>query len=181
MTNTRIAAGFLLAVALTAQTPKDAPMKINTCVETIKAYGKHVRFTTEEHLHVLLDERNANRSSELPYFRWEAAAGSIDWFTGAKPVSLAYVKSHMPRAMLLELQFPADPNPHAVQSDVNRLIDAERKYNESQEVAEAGREYIRMLMKKYGIGPDVVFDDDEGGATPVASCGKWEEREWPRK
>lgn len=154
-------------------------MKVNVCVKTIDAYGTHVRFTPQEHLQVLLNDRKARGAQAEPYREWERASRSINWFDGDKPVSLPYVKSHMPRAMLLELRFPVDQNPHMVQADVDRLLEAERIYNESATLAEASDTYLKELMAKYGIGPAAVLDEDMGGATPHPSCEEWEEREWP--
>ena len=168
---------LLPIVGLASQlTQKERPMKISVCVKTIQAYGSHVRFTPQEHIQILLHERNAMFTQRWPYHEWEQASRKINWFDGKKPVSLAYVKSHMPRAMLLELRFPVDPNPHIVQADVDRLLEAERKYNESSKTADAGRTYLHELMSKYGIGPGAVFDEDMGGATPQSGCQKWEER-----
>ena len=167
-------------VSIGAQTKaeKDTPMKIKVCVETVQVYGRHVRFTPEEHVQILLNERNASQAQQKPYWEWEHASRSINWFDGPKPISLSYVKSHMPRAMLLELRFPVDQNPRTVQADVDRLLETEKKYNESTKFADVGRDYLVGLLKKYGIGPSAILDEDQGGATPQSECGKWEEREW---
>ncbi len=168
-------------IPLSAQINRKDPMKISVCVNTIEAYGSHVRFTGEEHLKILLNERTSREAQDWPYREWEMAAQSINWFDGTKPVSLAYVKSHIPRAMLLELRFPVDPNPHMVKADVDRLLEAERKYNESTKIADSGRQYLADLLKKYCVGPSATFDKDMGGATPMSDCGKWEERDFPEK
>jgi len=175
----RLIPTLVLSVSvLGAQTKaKVAPMKWMVCVKPVEAYGTHVRFTKEEHLQILLNERNARNTSDWPYRDWENAARSINWFDGPKPVSLSYVKSHMPRAMLLELRFPVDQNPHVVQEGVDLLLAAEKKYDESTKAADASRAYLLELMKKYGIGPTAVFDQDVGGATPQGGCEKYEEQE----
>ncbi len=156
-------------------------MKINVCVEPIPAYGEHVRFTPEEHIEILLLEREAMHAQDLPYKNWEEASRSINWFDGPKPVSLSYVKRHMPRAMLLSMSFPADRNPHVVQADLDLLLKAEKEYNEAAKTADSLRAYALGLAKKYNVGPTLLYDKDMGGVTPQDGCGKWEEREWEPK
>ncbi len=175
--------GLVLLQPLICQTrqapakPKPASYKINTCVEEVPAHGSYVRFTTEEHLQILLNERTARNVQDLPYRSWENASRHINWFDGEKPVSLAYVKSHMPRAMLLELRFPVGQNPHIVQDDIDWLLKTEKAYNEAAKVIEDGTAYLRGLLTKYDIGPSAIFDDDMGGVRPEGGCAKWEEKE----
>lgn len=162
-----LAAGCALAQA---PKKKQEPIHFSTCVEPIAAYGEHVRFTTEEHIKLLLLQVRPPGESE--YRAWEQASYGIDWFSGPKPVSLAYVKSHMPRAMLLTLRFPVDQNPHVNPADLKRLLETESAYESATKNSQA---YTQELMKKYSIGPGAIFDEDFGGATPRESCGKWEE------
>lgn len=183
---TKCIAFALFAIVLSAQSPrkpspKESTLKIQVCVENIEAYGAHTRFTTGEHLQILLNDKASRDAQDRPYRDWELASSSINWFDGSKPVSLSYVKSHMPRGMLLTLGFPVDPNPHIVQADVERLLEAEKKYEESGKIASAGRDYLFGLLKKYGIGPAASLDKDMGGATPMSTCAKYEEQDWPIK
>lgn len=170
---------ILCTVALGAQTKteKDFVFKYQVCAKVATAYGSHVRFTEAEHIHVLLDERRARDKQAFPYQEWETASMSINWFGGPRPVSLNYIKSHMPRAMLFTLAFPADPNPHIAQADLNRLLEAEKRYNESMKDNDGAQSYIKGLLSKYGVGPEVIMDEDAGGVTPRDGCEQWEEKE----
>ena len=148
----------------------------SVCVEPINAYGQHVRFTEAEHIELLLRNLKARDAQYGPYREWESASRSINWFGGKRSISLAYIKSHMPRAMLLVLRFPVNQNPPAVKADIDRLIAAEAKYLEAEKVSNLFNDYVMGLMKQYGIGPSATIDDDFGGATPFGGCNKYEEQ-----
>lgn len=146
----------------------DQPIKWTRCAEPLKAYGGHVRFTVEE---VLQMQANSKKQDQ-PYREWELAASTLNWFDGTKRVPLSMIKSHMPRAMLLRLRFPVDQNPPVVAKDLEELIKAEKDY---YAVVDSGKDFFPSLMKKYGIGPTAIFDQDMGGATPIDGCGRYED------
>lgn len=158
---------LIFAVAVDAQKP--APMKWGVCVEQLAPHGKHTRFAASEHTRILTSRL---RQIEI-YEQWEQSARWLDWFSGTKRVSLAYVKSHMPRAMLLELRFPVDQNPPVDPKGLEQLLATEHDYDVA---ANRDQEYIKQLLVKYGIGPAAIFDEDMGGATPQGACGKYEEQ-----
>ncbi len=157
---------FLCAVAL----PAYAQTKTTEAKSNAPCARKHVRFTTEDHLKILQAQILSERAW-VPYAKWEAASHSIHWFDGKKPVSLDYVKSHMPRAMLLSLRFPVDQNPRVLQSDLDNLLKAEREYEEAEEVVKGTWSFVKELRAKYGLGA-AIFDKDMGGATSLSDCEK---------
>ncbi len=166
---------FALAVCASAQTKGKTEMstiKMTRCAEPIPAYGEHVRWTSDEHIQLLLDMKKQSDGQRFPYLEWELASRELDWFGGSKRVPLSEIKSRMPRAMLLELKFPVDQNPPVDPKGLQRLIDAEKAYNSA---ANGAQDFATNLMKKYGIGPQAVFDEDFGGATPMEGCARYEE------
>lgn len=125
----------------------------------------HIRFTTEEHLQILLLQKKTSEEQDRPYREWEHASFSINWFDGESPVSLDYVKFHMPRAVLLSIRFPVDRNPKVVKADVDKLLAAEAAYTESTKSADELRSYFVSIANKYGMTKGFYFDQDMGGAT----------------
>lgn len=150
---------------------QDKKFKYSVCVGPIAAYGSHVRFTPEEHLKIVQNQHATDRE----YREWENASWGLDWFSGKQPVSLAYVKKHMPRAMLLSIRFPVNQNPPVDPDGLKDLLAAEKAYLAAQKVLD-DENYSQQLMTKYGIGPGAIFDPDMGGAKPMSGCGKYEER-----
>lgn len=159
------------AVCQTKSMPETKPIEYQVCVEPIAAYGGHVRFSTEDHLALLLHLRRTREQQHGPYRRWEMASRELDWFSGPKPVSLDYVKRHMPRAMLLELRFPVDQNPHIDPVGLKALLDAEAAY---EKTTKGTQDFPLLLLKKYNVGPGAVYDEDMGGFTAIAGCARWE-------
>ena len=141
---------LLLALALAfssvlfGQTPKSKPHTISfqVCVKYTPAFGgdekHHVRFTDADHIAFLLELYRSRNEQDLTYYEWERASRSIDWFGGTVPVSTSYVKKHMPRAMLLELEFPQGPT-NVEPASLKRLRDTEKNY---ENIAKKSRDYI---------------------------------------
>lgn len=176
MIRTLVLTALLACVAHGQTKTGDTSFNFMVCVDYAKPFGEHVRFTPEEHVQVLLNEKAAREGEDFPYLYWERASKDLDWFSGPKPVSLKYIKSHMPRAMLLELQFPVDQNPHVDPKGVERLLAAEKSYQDALKLADISAAYVMELMKKYGVGPSATFDADMGGIVPSGKCNKYEER-----
>jgi len=152
--------------------------KVNVCVQEIKAYGEHVRFSSEDHIAVLL--RSRNEKAEWAYRLWEDASREItsNWFTGKETVEVSYLKSHMPRAIVFVSRFPASKSTLIDKKRLEELLSTEAAYEKAED-REGSQIFYDNLMAKYKIGPSATFDKDMGGATPMGSCGKYEEREWP--
>ncbi len=177
----KILSGLLLCAALSfgqqkgkAKTapPKPPPaIEWTQCVEPVEAHGGHVRWTPEETIQLLLNERNSRMAQDVPYIRWENASRDLDWFSGTKRVPLVEIKSHMPRAMLLELRFPVDQNPPVDPKGLEVLIAAEKAY---EETTKGIQDYPISLLKKYGVGPQAILDQDYGGATAQGGCNRYE-------
>ena len=153
---------------------KEAPIEWTQCVEPVEAYGGHVRWTPEETVKVLLQEKESKEAQDYPYRNWEIASMSLDWFSGTKRVPLNEIKGHMPRAMLLRMRFPVDQNPPVDAKGYADLIAAEKAYEDSTKSADAARQYLLDLIKKYGVGPQATLDQDMGGATAMGGCNRYE-------
>jgi len=140
----------------------------------------HVRFTQDEHIAFLLTiiPNEKQEAAESAYRYWELASFSVDWFGGTKRVSLNYVKSHMPRAMLLEMRFPVDEHPMVEADSLAELLKAEKEYedktNESKVVGGIANSLLEKFIAKYNLGDMFTLDEDYGGATPT-TCGKQDE------
>ncbi len=92
---------------------------------------EHVAFTTDEHLRILIADRKAAHT----YDDWDRVARSPQtdkdlWFNGKEKVSLAYVKSHMPRAVVFTTRFPVDKAPRINRKWLDQLLDSEQRYED---------------------------------------------------